>query len=143
MKPSKSSACGDISGSAPQWSSDCNENGGQIQTAALKFKFGEMFSAKAGYFQPSVATGLGVNWSFAASTYRGGQVGAKFGALSLGVVYADEHRVPWYKDTYEFRESDNKTDAGNVYSVGAVYSFTDAISLDIAGTGITKGDRKN
>ena len=136
--PTASSGCVAAGG---KWASGCNENGGQIQTAAIKLKGGDMFTAKMGWFQPSVPTGLGVNWSFAAGTYQGGEVGAKFGNLSLGAVYADSYRAPWFKDMYEFRESDNKTDAGDVYSLGARYDFGEIGLLDVAYTALTKGDR--
>ncbi|CAM4233171.1 multidrug transporter [Vibrio agarivorans] len=130
------------SGCSGTWDSECTDNGAAIQTAALKFKFGEDFRAKAGYFQPSVPSAMGVNWSFAAGTYTGGEFGAKFGDLDLGFVYATEYRAPWFKHSYEFRDGQDK-DAGDAYSIGGVYRFSDATSLDIAYAGLTKGDRKN
>lgn len=123
------------------------DNGVSYATAALKFKFGEDFNAKLGYFQPSVPSTLGVNWSFAPGTYRGGEVGANFDALSLGFVYADQYKAPWFKETYEFRDGSfwgsAGKDVGDVYSFGARYAFENGISLDAGYGGLTDGDRKN
>jgi hypothetical protein len=136
LEPTSSSGC------SGTWNSDCNENGGQIQAAALKLKFGEVVTAKAGLFQPSVPSAMGVNWSFAAGTYTGGQVGLNFGELSLGLIYADEYRAPWFKDLYGFRTGADD-DAGEAYSIGTLYKYSNLISLDVAYAGLTDGDRKN
>ncbi|KJF82894.1 outer membrane porin, OprD family [Photobacterium angustum] len=130
------------------------DNGVSYSTANLKFKFGENVNAKLGYFQPSVPSTLGVNWSFAPGTYRGGQVGLNFGDLALGAVFADEYKAPWFKSTYEFRDggawgptgSDGTAlgkDVGEVYSVGARYTLANGVSIDAAFGGLTDGDRKN
>ncbi|MGR5133127.1 multidrug transporter [Vibrio alfacsensis] len=123
------------------------DNGVSFATAAAKFKFGENFNAKLGYFQPSVPSTLGVNWSFAPGTYRGGEIGANFDALSLGFVYADQYKAPWFKETYEFNEGTfwggKGKDVGDVYSFGARYAFENGISLDAGYGGLTDGDRKN
>ncbi|BBL88092.1 multidrug transporter [Vibrio rotiferianus] len=136
MNPTDSSGC------SGAWDSDCTDNGAAFQTAALKFKFGDSVTAKAGYFQPSVPTAMGVNWSFAAGTYTGGEIGANFDDLALGFVYAVEYRAPWFKKSYEFRDGQNK-DAGDAYSFGARYNLTPNSSLDIAYAGLTDGPRKN
>jgi len=124
------------------------DNGVSFAKAALKFKFGENVNAQLGYFQPSVPSTLGVNWSFAPGTYRGGEIGGNFGDLSVGFVYADQYKAPWFKETYEFRDggfwgSDGGKDVGDVYSVGARYTLGNGISLDAGYGGLTDGDRKN
>lgn len=136
MNPTQSSGC------TGEWDSGCTDNGAAIQTAAVKFKFGDSITAKAGYFQPSVPTAMGVNWSYAAGTYTGGEIGGTFGDLAVGLVYADEYRAPWFQDSYGFRDGQNE-DAGDAYSIGARYNFSDATSLDFAYAGLTKGDRQN
>ncbi len=123
------------------------DNGVSFATAALKFKFGENVNAKLGYFQPSVPSTLGVNWSFAPGTYRGGELGASFGDLSLGFVYADEYKAPWFKETYEFNEGTflggEGDNVGDVYSLGARYALANGISFDVGYGALTDGDRKN
>ncbi|NVC92872.1 OprD family porin [Vibrio natriegens] len=123
------------------------DNGVSFASAALKFKFGENFNAKLGYFQPSVPSTLGVNWSFAPGTYRGGQIGANFGKLALGFVYADEYKAPWFKETYEFNEGTfwggAGKDVGDAYSFGARYALDNGISFDAGYGALTDGDRKN
>ncbi|WP_318421497.1 multidrug transporter [Photobacterium leiognathi] len=105
----------------------CKEKGGvSIATAALKFKFGENVNAKLGYFQPSVPSGLGVNWSFAPGTYLGGEVGANFGDLALGLVVANEYKAPWYKYTTEFADDEV------LYSLGLRYNLGNNMSIDTA-----------
>ncbi|WP_318456054.1 multidrug transporter [Photobacterium leiognathi] len=121
---------------------DCNDNGVSFATANAKFKFGENVTAKAGYFQPSVPSTLGVNWSFAPGTYLGGEIGANIGDLALGAVYATEYKAPWFKNTYKFQTTDGE-DAGDVYSLGARYAFANGISIDAGFGGLTEGDRKN
>ncbi|WP_318464317.1 OprD family outer membrane porin [Photobacterium leiognathi] len=121
---------------------DTGENGVSYSTANLKFKFGENVTAKAGYFQPSVPSTLGVNWSFAPGTYLGGEVGANFGDLALGAVYATEYKAPWFKSTYEFQNGKGE-DAGEIYSLGARYTLANGVSIDAGYGGLTDGDRKN
>lgn len=136
MNPTSESGCNGT------WESSCNQNGGQIQTAAAKFKFGNMVTAKAGWFQPSVPSAMGVNWSFAAGTYTGGEVGLNVGDFKFGLVVADQYRAPWFKDSYEFRDGENN-DAGTAYSIGGIYTITDRLSVDIAYAGLSDGDRQN
>ncbi|MCG3862470.1 MULTISPECIES: OprD family outer membrane porin [unclassified Photobacterium] len=123
------------------------DNGVSYSTANLKFKFGENVNAKLGYFQPSVPSTLGVNWSFAPGTYRGGEVGLNFGDLALGAVFADEYKAPWFKDTYKFNDGSfwggAGKDVGEIYSVGARYTLANGVSIDAAFGGLTDGDRKN
>ncbi|WP_105902494.1 multidrug transporter [Vibrio gangliei] len=131
----------DDSGCDGAWDSSCTDNGASIATAAAKFKFGDVATAKLGYFQPSVPSSLGVNWSFAPGTYRGGEIGFNFSGLELGVIVADEYKAPWFKTTYGFQTT-NGEDAGEVYSVGARYTLDNGISFDAAYAGLTDGDRK-
>ena len=135
---------GDGSGSCDSYQTD---NGVSFAKAALKFKFGENINAQLGYFQPSVPSSLGVNWSFAPGTYRGGEIGGNFGDLSVGFVYADQYKAPWFKETYEFRDGTfwggAGKDVGDVYSVGARYTLSNGIGLDVGYGGLTDGDRKN
>ncbi|MGB1281174.1 MAG: multidrug transporter, partial [Vibrio cyclitrophicus] len=83
-----------------------------------------------------------VNWSFAPGTYRGGEVGFTTGALSLGLVVADEYKAPWFKETYEFQTT-NGEDAGTLYSLGARYALENGMSLDFGYGALTDGDRAN
>lgn len=125
-----------------KWNKNCNDNGLSFATASLKFKFGDNVKASAGYIQPNVPSALGVNWSFAPGSYRGAQIGATFGDLALGLVYADEYKAPWFKKTYGFQTT-NGEDAGDAYSIGANYTFGNGILVDAGYAGLTKGDRKN
>ncbi|MCW8328145.1 OprD family porin [Photobacterium sp. SDRW27] len=129
-------------GSESKWNVDCNDNGISYQTVAAKFKLGEDGTAKLGYFQPSVPSAMGVNWSFAAGTYLGGEVGYKFGDLDLGAVYATRYKAPWFKDTYELQTT-NGEDAGDAYSIGGRYTLANGLLFDAAYAGLTDGDRKN
>lgn len=139
--------CGSVYGASKSCDSYETDNGVSFATAAAKFKFGDVANAKLGYFQPSVPSTLGVNWSFAPGTYRGGEIGATFGNLTVGAVYADQYKAPWIKETYEFNTGTfwggEGEDAGDVYSVGARYAFDNGMSLDVGYGALTKGDRKN
>jgi hypothetical protein len=130
------------SGCSGTWEKNCNQNGGQVQTAAIKLKSSEMLNAKIGYFQPSVPTAVGVNWSFSAGTYIGGQIGANFNQLELGLVVADEYRAPWFKESYGFRTSKGN-DAGQIYSFGSKYRISKNNHIDIAYGALTRGKRIN
>lgn len=129
------------------WDSECTQDSVTYQTAAVKFMYGEGLRAKAGYFQPSVPTTLGVNWSYAAGSYLGGEVGYTYDNLQLGAAYAVKYKAPWFEDVYEFREADGKGDAGDAYSFGLRYTFDkgwlDGVLVDTAYGALTKGDRKN
>ncbi len=139
--------CDSAYGASSSCDSYNTDNGVSFATAALKFKFAESVNAKLGYFQPSVPSTLGVNWSFAPGTYRGGELGASFGDLSLGFVYADEYKAPWFKETYEFNEGTfwggEGDNVGDVYSLGARYALSNGISFDVGYGALTDGDRKN
>lgn len=127
------------------WDSSCTDNGAAFQTAAIKVKLGEYGIARGGYFQPSVPTAMGVNWSYAAGTYEGAEVGLNFGPVELGFVYADAYKAPWYKHDYSFRtgQGPDAEEAGDAYSVGMRYTINDQMLLDVAYAGLTEGDRKN
>jgi len=133
---------GELEESNSQWNSSCTDNGISYQTVAAKFKLGQDGTAKLGYFQPSVPSAIGVNWSYAAGTWLGGEVGYKFDNLELGVVYGAKYKAPWFKDTYSLQTT-NGEDAGDAYSVGARYTFNNGLLLDVAYAGLTDGDRKN
>ena len=125
---------GDRMGEACFKNSDdaCEEKGGvSVATAALKLKFGENLNAKLGYFQPSVPSALGVNWSFAPGTYLGGEVGANFGDLALGLVVADQYKAPWFKYT-DGMKSYGDGDEATLYSLGLRYGFGNGMSIDTA-----------
>ncbi|WP_408646899.1 multidrug transporter [Vibrio aphrogenes] len=136
---------GSNTGCEGTWDSSCTDNGAAFQTAAVKFKFGEHVTARGGYFQPSVPTAMGVNWSYAAGTYEGGEIGVNYGPVALGFVYADAYKAPWYKHDYNFRTGTGPTaeDAGDAYSIGMRYTINDQMLLDVAYAGLTDGDRKN
>ncbi|UJF17166.1 OprD family porin [Vibrio sp. SS-MA-C1-2] len=138
--PTDSSGCSEIEGEYAEWNSDCTDNSAAVQTAALKFKFGDNVRAKLGLFQPSVPSGVAPNWSFAAGTYTGGEIGATFNNLDLGLVLADKYRAPWIKNRYDFRTT-NGEDAGMLYSLGAIYKFANNSTLDGAYSGLTDGNR--
>ncbi|MCW8328146.1 OprD family porin [Photobacterium sp. SDRW27] len=144
MDPDTNTGCvnNDGESAGAEWDSDCTDNGISYQTVAAKFKLGEDGTAKLGYFQPSVPSAMGVNWSYAAGTYLGGEAGYKFGNLDLGVVYATRYKAPWFKDTYELQTT-NGEDAGDAYSVGGRYTFGNGLLVDVAYAGLTEGDRKN
>ncbi|KGY08940.1 hypothetical protein [Vibrio sinaloensis] len=115
-------------GSSDCWSNGPEKGGVSFATAAAKFKFGDNVKAKLGYFQPSVPSSLGVNWSFAPGTYRGGEIGGSFGGVDLGFVIADEYKAPWYKTTDKFVGVDGDDEV--LFSVGARYALENGISLD-------------
>ncbi|WIH24175.1 multidrug transporter [Photobacterium damselae] len=133
-------------GCSGPWNSDCNDNGVSIATANVKFKYQDLFTAKLGYYQPSVPSTMGVNWSFAPGSYLGGEIGLNFERLALGLTYASEYKAPWFKNTYKFQETisdGSHSGAGNAYSLGLNYTIADKINLNIAYGGLTKGQRKN
>lgn len=119
------------------WSNGPEKGGVSFATAAAKFKLGENVRAKLGYFQPSVPSGLGVNWSFAPGTYRGGEIGASFAGVDLGLVVADEYKAPWYKETDAFTDRVDGSEE-TLFSVGARYTLDNGISLDGAFSSLEK-----
>ncbi|OOF00001.1 multidrug transporter, partial [Salinivibrio sp. MA427] len=124
------------------WEADCTDNGVSLATAAAKFKFGDTATAKLGYFQPSVPSTIGINWSFAPGTHLGGELGLNFDKLNVGLVVSERYKAPWFKETYEFQTT-NGEDAGTAYSLGARYELDNGISLDTAYGALSDGDRWN
>lgn len=124
------------------WKEDCTDNGVSLATAAAKFKFGDTATAKLGYFQPSVPSTIGINWSFAPGTHLGGELGLNFDKLNVGFVVSERYKAPWFKETYEFQTT-NGEDAGTAYSLGARYALDNGISLDTAYGALSDGDRWN
>ncbi|MGL4457538.1 MAG: OprD family outer membrane porin, partial [Plesiomonas shigelloides] len=51
-----------------------SKDGFSLTTAAVKMKFGDVATAKAGYTQLYIPGIIGVNWSYQPGTYLGGQV---------------------------------------------------------------------
>ncbi|KHA59983.1 multidrug transporter [Vibrio variabilis] len=124
------------------------DNGVSFAKAALKFKLGENAKAQLGYFQPTVPSSLGVNWSFAPGTYRGGEIGGNIAGFDLGFVFADQYKAPWFKETYKFEQgkfwgSESDKEVGEIYSLGARYGFENGMSLDVGYGALTDGPRKN
>lgn len=131
-------------GSTPydtDWSATDAVNGVSLYKAALKAKFGDAVTAKAGYFQPSVPSTVGVNWGFMPGTYLGGEAGFDLGIAQIGAVFASEYKAPWFKDTYEFQDGAGN-DAGSIVSVG-LRTSTDDYSFDFGYGSLTDGDRTN
>ena len=115
----------------PDWSKQKTKDNASIYKAALKLKGGPAW-AKAGLFQPSGPGVLGVNWSIFPGTYRGAEMGADFGGLSLSAAWADEYKAPWYYELYSFRKRDGETKVDYLWSMGARYTFENELSLELA-----------
>ncbi|QUM77237.1 multidrug transporter [Moritella sp. 24] len=123
------------------WDSTNTSDGIAVSKANIKFQKILGLNGKVGLFQPSVPSALGVNWSYAPGTYTGGEIGTRIAGIELGAVFATEYRAPWFKSSYGFRETDNLTDAGELYSVGARTELG-SIAVDVAYAGLTDGPRK-
>ncbi len=115
----------------PKWDRTDNLDGASIYKANLKFKAGPVWG-RAGYFQPSGPSTLGVNWSLYPGTYLGGEIGADFGPLSMSAVYASQYKAPWYSDTFRFKQNDGETDVDYLWSAGARYAFPQGLILEAA-----------
>jgi len=120
--------------------SEKDANGVSYYKANVKFQDVLGLHGNLGYFQPSVPSALGVNWSFAPGTYRGAQIGGEIAGIQLGLVYSDNYKAPWIKNTYEFLTSAGEK-AGDVYSIGARTKLA-SIDVDVAYAGVTDGPRK-
>lgn len=105
-------------------------NGASLYRAALKFKFGDMWG-RLGYLQPQGTSVIAPNWSFLPGTYRGGELGARIGDLSLSYFHADRYKAPWYQSFYEFRQADGET-IDYLHSLGARYDVTDELAIEAA-----------
>ncbi len=115
---------------------DGDKSGATIYRAAAKFKHGPSW-AQAGYIQPKGQSLLAPHWSFMPGTYRGIEAGANFdnagnGALSFSYMWADEYKAPWYKEMYDLRQADAKTQVDYVHSLGAKYDFKNSLVLEAA-----------
>jgi len=113
----------------PNWSKRHTEDGLSIYKAHIKAKAGP-FWGRAGYFQPSGPTTLGVNWSVMPGTYRGVNAGADFGGLSLALAWADAYKAPWFKDMNDFRKNDGETKVPWIWSSGLRYTFDSGLMLE-------------
>ncbi len=125
----------------PDWSNTQTRDGVSIYKAAVKAKAGPVWG-RAGYFQPSGPGVLGVNWSIMPGTYRGVNMGADVGKLSVALAWADEYKAPWYKNTNEFRKNDGESRVPWLWSAGARYGFTNGLTLEAA-YGESKDHLKN
>ena len=123
------------------WSKTKTKDGVSIYKAAIKTKTGPVW-AKAGYFQPAGPGVLGVNWSIMPGTYRGANMGADFGRLSVALAWADEYKAPWYENTNAFRKNDGQSRVPWLWSAGARYNFENGLSLEMA-YGESKDHLKN
>ena len=124
----------------PDWNARSADDGVSVYKAALKLRAGPAW-AKAGYFQPTGPGVLGVNWSIMPGTYRGVNVGADVGGLSLAAAWADEYKSPWFVYMNRFRRNDGET-VPWLWSAGARYAFGNGLTLEI-GYGASKGHLRN
>ncbi|MDL2266582.1 OprD family outer membrane porin [Desulfovibrio sp. OttesenSCG-928-G15] len=115
----------------PDWSKRRTRDGMSIYKALVKAKAGPIW-ARAGYFQPTGPTTLGVNWSIMPGTYRGVNAGADFGGLSLAVVWADAYKSPWFKELNSFHKNDGKANVAHLWSGGMRYSFAQGPFVEAA-----------
>lgn len=123
------------------WGSNHPDNGVSLHKALVKFRH-ESFWAKAGYFQPTGPSTLGVNWSVYPGTYRGAEAGFTQGGLSLATTWADQYKAPWYRDTYHFRRDDG-SHVSYLWSLGARYTFDEATFLSGTTVELAYGESKN
>lgn len=127
------------------WDEGCNEDGFSISKAVVKLKYKDSLYGSAGLFQPNVPSALGTNWAFAPGTYRGGQGGVNLDKLSLGIVWSDEYKASWYKETFDYQERNSLMeyeDVGDLYSFGARYQLSKTLKFDTGYAGLTGGDRE-
>ncbi len=117
------------------WSPDPTQedarSGGSLYRAHLRLRHSGAW-AKLGYFQPSGPGVLGVNWSLLPGTYRGVEGGGQIGALSLAAAYVTGYKAPWFQDVYAFRQNDGATAVDFLWSAGARYAFSPALSAELA-----------
>ncbi|MDL2272596.1 OprD family porin [Desulfovibrio sp. OttesenSCG-928-I05] len=115
----------------PDWSKRSTDDGASIYKAALKAKAGPLWG-RAGLLQPQGPGVLGVNWSFMPGTYRGINVGAEFGGLSLAAVWADAYKAPWFRELNDFRKNDDESRSPWLWSAGLRYDTTNNFSVELA-----------
>ncbi len=115
----------------PDWTATETRDNASIYKAALKLKGGPVW-ARGGLFQPTGPGVLGVNWSIFPGTYRGAEMGADFGGLSLAAAWVDEYKAPWYYELYSFRKRDGETKVDYLWSLGGRYAFENNLLLEVA-----------
>lgn len=125
----------------PDWSKRSTEDGASVYKAAVKAKAGP-FWARGGWFQPAGPGVLGVNWSIMPGTYRGINMGADIGRLSIAAAWADEYKAPWFINLNRFRKNDGETSVPWLWSAGARYVFENGVLLEL-GYGASRGHLKN
>jgi hypothetical protein len=125
----------------PKWDKSSTEDGFSVYKAALKAKAGPA-RLRAGWFQPEGPGVLGVNWSFMPGTYRGAEIGADFGGLSLAAAWADAYKAPWYQEMNAFKKNDGESAVPWLWSTGIRYAFAGGLTLEAA-YGASRGQRKN
>ncbi|MDR2488268.1 MAG: OprD family porin [Desulfovibrio sp.] len=125
----------------PDWSKNKTKDGFSVYTAAIKAKAGPLWG-RAGYLQPSGPGVLGVNWSIMPGTYRGLNMGADFGNLSVAAAWADEYKAPWFPSTNAFLKNDGQSRVPWLWSAGTSYRFADGFTVEAA-YGESKNHLKN
>lgn len=113
----------------PNWDRKRTEDGASVYKALIKARGGP-FWGMGGFFQPTGPTTLGVNWSIMPGTYRGVNVGADFGGLSLAAAWADAYKSPWFKTMNSFRKNDGEENVPWLWSAGARYTFENGLMLE-------------
>lgn len=77
----------------PNWDATRSRSGVSVYKGYLRLEPGP-FRAKIGYFQSTEPNTLGNIWSLMPGTWRGAEVGATFGDLTLGFAVADAYKAP-------------------------------------------------
>ena len=67
----------------------------KLYTAAVKFKYQDLFSGKVGLIQSTGNGTVGNVWSFVPGTYRGLELNAHLGGGKLTYFWADKYTAPW------------------------------------------------
>lgn len=112
-----------------------SKDGFSLSTAAVKLKFGDVATAKAGYTQLYIPGIIGVNWSYQPGTYLGGQVDVNTSGFSFASAYATEYKAPWYQNTAKFSRQgpysvrDSRLDIDYIWGLSAGYAFDNGLAL--------------
>ncbi|KAB7703773.1 outer membrane porin, OprD family [Plesiomonas shigelloides] len=115
-----------------------SKDGFSLSTAAVKLKFGDVATAKAGYTQLYIPGIIGVNWSYQPGTYLGGQVDVNTSGFSLATAYATEYKAPWYQNTAKFSLQgpysmrNSEFDIDYIWGLSAGYKFDNGLALTAA-----------
>lgn len=115
----------------PNWNKRNTDDGISVYKAAGKVKIGNAW-ARAGLYQPEGPGVLGVNCSIMPGTYRGINMGADFGRLSVAAAWADAYKAPWFTDIYSFKKNDGESRIPWLWSLGAKYAFTESLAIELA-----------